>query len=74
MGSSVLLFDAEQLADIPVIGNGEVGDPVGIGACFAHGFSIKAERFPGKRGGSDYEGKISELGNCPKKGGWLLLS
>ena len=74
VGSPVLLFDAEQLADIPVIGDGEVGDPVRIVVCFAHAFSITTGKDPVKGGVSDYKGKILELGNCPKKGGWLLLS
>lgn len=52
MGSPVLLFDAKQLADIPIIGDSEKGDPVRIGVCFVHGFSITAEEDAVKKGGS----------------------
>jgi hypothetical protein len=34
MGTAVLLLDAEQPADVAVIGHGEVGDPVEIVVCF----------------------------------------
>jgi len=44
VGSPVLLFDAEQLADIPVIGDGKVGDPVRIAVCFTHRFIIRVKK------------------------------
>lgn len=58
MGSPVLLCDAEQFADIPVIGDGEEGDPVRIVVGFAHGFIITTGQGSGKGGIGDYIGKV----------------
>jgi len=53
VGAPILRFDAEQLVDIPVIGDGEKSDPVRIVVCLVHEDSIKAEKEPVKGGLSD---------------------
>lgn|GEM_PF-5885746 len=57
MSAPVLRFDPEQLADIPVVGDGEESDPVRIVVWCAHLTSIKAEKEPVKEGFSDYVSK-----------------
>lgn len=59
VSATVLFLDPKQLADIPVIGDGEVGDLVRIIVCLVHLPIVTPEKGRSKGGISDFEGKMS---------------